>query len=46
MRGYAPGQEIEITIVVDNKSDETFDNFTAQIFKVYSGYSNIRKYRF
>lgn len=34
MKGYAPGQAIEITIVVDNKSDQTYDSFIGNIYKV------------
>lgn len=34
MKGYAPGQAIEITINVDNKSDQTYNNFMGNIFKV------------
>ncbi len=35
-RGYVPGQGIEITINVDNKSDQTYDKFIGNIFKVTS----------
>lgn len=34
MKGYAPGQAIEITINVDNKSNQTYNQFYANIFKV------------
>lgn len=34
MKGYAPGQAIEITINVDNKSNRTYDHFTGSILKV------------
>lgn len=34
MKGYVPGQAIEITINVDNKSNETYDRFTGHIVKV------------
>ena len=34
MKGYAPGQAIEITINVDNKTNRTYDDFTGIIIKV------------
>lgn len=34
MKGYAPGQAIEITINVDNKSDQTYYEFIGNIYKV------------
>ncbi|XP_037041430.1 arrestin domain-containing protein 3-like [Bradysia coprophila] len=42
MKGYAPGQAIEITINVDNKSNHTYDNFTGIIFKKVEFYANDR----
>lgn len=36
MKGYAPGQVIQITIKVDNKSDQTLNKFIGNIFKVKS----------
>lgn len=40
MRGYVPGQAIEITINVDNKSNQKYDNFTSNIFKVNLHFRN------
>lgn len=34
MKGFVPGQNIEININVDNKSDQKYDNFTGNFFKV------------
>lgn len=34
MKGYAPGQAIEITINVDNKSNQSYHEFIGNIHKV------------
>lgn len=33
-KGYAPGEAIEITINIDNKSNQKFEKFIGKIFKV------------